>query len=320
MPFEAKVIHAATQRLRQRREDNQQEYARRRSEVYQRLPRIQTIDHQLRKTVTLAATTALKKGADPAQAIAAIRDANLALQQERAQLLQRNGYSPDYLLEKPVCPLCKDSGWVGARMCDCLKSLCTEEQNLLLSSMLDLKDQSFENFRLDYYSPTDQAIMGMVLNICRNFAVEFGTYAYQNLMLFGPPGVGKTFLSAAIARVVSERGFSVVYDTAIQIFSQFEMEKFTHDPESIKSTQRYLSCDLLILDDLGSEFLSPMVQTTLYHLINARLVSNRCTVISTNLTLTDIDTRYSRQSASRLKGEYQLLRCVGPDIRQKKRR
>jgi DNA replication protein DnaC len=273
--------------------------------------------------VVLAATTALRSGADPTAAIAAIRDKNLALQQERSDLLTQNGYSADYLDEKPVCPLCKDRGWVGAEMCGCLKALCTEEQNQLLSSMLDLRGQSFDRFRLDYYGAphtADRSQMEMVYNFCRKYATQFQTFPCRNLFLTGTPGVGKTFLSACIAGTVSEQGFSVVYDTAIQIFSQFETEKFTRDPEAQKSTKRYLNCDLLILDDLGSEMLTPFVQTTLYNLVNSRLISNRSTVISTNLRLQDIPTRYSQQVFSRLTGEYQLLRCQGPDIRQIKNR
>lgn len=322
MPFESKVIRAASERLKRRREAQEREYNLRRSEVYQRLPRVYAIDRQLRQTVALAATAALRKGRDPAQAIAAIGEKNLALQQERTQLLQKNGYSAEYLTEKPVCPICKDTGWKGAQMCQCLKQLCTEEQNKLLSSMLDLKGQSFECFRMDYYgSPysQDRLIMETVFQVSRNYAVNFATNRTRNLLFFGPPGVGKTFLSASIAKNVSEQGFSVVYDTAANIFYQFEMEKFTRDPEAQRSAQRYLSAELLIMDDLGSEMTTPFVQAALYRLVNERLVHNRSTVISTNLRPEEIGVRYSKQVASRLTGDYQPLEFRGPDIRQKKR-
>lgn len=323
LPYESQVFRAATQRLAQRRTRHEQEYAQRRQRVYTQLPRVQVIDQQLRQTVVLAATAALRSGQDPTAAIAAIRDQNLALQQERSDLLRQKGYSPDYLDEKPLCPSCKDTGWVGAKMCSCLQALCTEEQNKLLSSMLDLRGQSFETFRLDYYGPNysqDWSQMKTVYDICKKYADRFETFPIRNLLMTGSPGVGKTFLSACIARSVSEQGFSVVYDTAIHIFSQFETEKFTRDPEAQQSTKRYLSCDLLILDDLGSEMTTPFVQSTLYQLVNSRLIASKSTVVSTNLTLDEISARYSMQSASRLRGEYQLLRFQGPDIRQLKKR
>lgn len=323
LSYEPQVLQAAARRLTDRRQRREQEYARRREQVYQRLPRVKAIDHQLRQTVVLAATAALRSGEDPAPAIRAIGEKNLALQRERTDLLRQNGYPENYLTESPSCPKCRDTGWVGASMCSCLKILCTEEQNKLLSSLLDLQGQSFDSFRLDYYGPaysSERIQMQGIYSICQKYAVEFGTYPFRNLLLTGTPGVGKTFLSACIAGTVSAAGYSVVYDSAIHIFAQFDAERFSRDPEAQQSTRRYLNCDLLILDDLGSELLSPLVQTSLYQIINSRLVSNRATVISTNLSLQEISARYSQQSASRLRGEYQLLKFQGPDIRQLKNR
>jgi DNA replication protein DnaC len=135
----------------------------------------------------------------------------------------------------------------------------------------------------------------------------------------GTPGVGKTFLSACIARTVSAQGFSVVYDTAINVFAQFENAHFTREEESRVSKRRYLLSDLLILDDLGSEMTTPFVQSALYELVNTRLINHKATVISTNLSPEEMSLRYSMQSTSRLLGEYQMLKFQGPDIRQKKK-
>ncbi len=321
MSYEPQVLRAATERLARRRLNQEQEYARRRQQVYDQLPRLAVIERQLRQTVALAAVTALRAGDDPVSAINAIRDKNLALQKESDDLLRQHGYPSDYLDEKPLCPICKDSGWVGAQMCGCLKSLCTEEQNKLLSSMLDLQGQSFDSFRLDYYGSvysTDRMAMQTIFNTCKLYAEQFQTFPIRNLLMTGTPGVGKTFLSACIARTVSAQGFSVVYDTAIHVFAQFEAERFTRDQESRQDTRRYLNCDLLILDDLGSEMTTPFTQSALYQLVNTRLINRLSTVISTNLTPEEISHRYSMQSSSRLLGEYQLLQFQGPDIRRKK--
>ena len=213
-------------------------------------------------------------------------------------------------------------------MCACLRSYYAREQIAELSHMLDIGSQSFDTFRLDYYStdrgglprsPREAAQRN--LEICQSFARDFRP-GKQNLLLFGAPGLGKTFLSACIARVVSEDGFSVVYDTAGHIFSQFEAAKFRRDDvdEPDESVERCMACDLLILDDLGSEMTTQFVQSALYELLNTRLVEGRRTVISSNLTMEEAARRYSPQVASRLMGEYHVLEFFGDDIRLLKKK
>ena len=260
-------------------------------------------------------------------AIGVIRDKNLDLQAERAELLVAHGYPADALDDKPACPKCNDTGWRGAVMCQCLKNLCAQEQIKELSKLLDLGEQSFDTFSLDVYSPSPwrgsgispRENMEMVYEICLNYAQKFGRFYFNNLFLSGAPGLGKTFLSACIARTVSENGFSVVYDTAVNIFSRFEDKKFSRDADDTREardeTRRYLSCDLLILDDLGSEMTTPFVQSALYTLINSRLTADRRTVISSNLSMEDVRRRYAPQIASRLEGEYRVLPFFGEDIR-----
>jgi DNA replication protein DnaC len=247
-------MRAATEKLAQRRTAQAQEYRQRRETVYAQLPQVAAIHRQLRQTVASAAVAAFRSGGDPVPALKALEAKNLSLQKEAEKLLKSKGYPADYLDEKPLCPLCKDSGWVGAAMCGCLQSLCTEEQNKQLSSLLDLQGQSFDVFRLDYYGgaySSDRAAMQTVYTTCKGYAEQFATFPIRNLLMSGPPGVGKTFLSACIARSVSGQGFSVVYDTTINVFSRFEAAHFTRDEESQVYKRRYLRCDLLILDDLG---------------------------------------------------------------------
>ena len=191
--------------------------------------------------------------------------------------------------------------------------------------MLDVGSQSFETFRLDYYSPDRGSLsrppretMEHHLAVCRRYADRFGSEG-GNLLLFGAPGLGKTFLSACIARVVSEDGYSVVYDTASHIFSLLEDAKFRRGDEDDEETRRLDQCDLLIIDDLGTEMNSTFVQSALYQLINGRLLGMKSTIISTNLTPEDIGRRYSQQVYSRIEGEYTILPFIGTDIRQLKR-
>ena len=164
--------------------------------------------------------------------------------------------------------------------------------------------------------------MTRVVAVCEGFARQFPSYPLKNLLLSGGTGLGKTFLSGCIAREVSERGFSVVYDTAISLFAAFESRKFSRDMEEGRQardeTRRYLHCDLLILDDLGSELTTPFVQSALYELINSRLLADKRTIISTNLSIEQIAARYTPQIASRIEGLFQELTFYGEDIRLKR--
>lgn len=326
MAYDAEVLRRATARLEEQKQRRRLELDKRRAEVAQRLPRIAQIDESLRRTM-LDTARATFRGGDPTKEIEALRDENLALQAERKQLLTSAGYPADALDDKPACPDCQDRGWVGSRMCGCLKTLYTQEQIRELSKLLDLGGQTFESFRLDYYptqtlpgqnrSPRDN--MALVLDFCRNYANQFGSFPRNNLYLYGDPGLGKTFLSACIARVVAEKGFSVVYDTAGNIFTAFETQKFFREGEDAREAReeinRYLNCDLLILDDLGSEMTTTLTQASLYTLLNTRLTAGRRTVISSNLSPVQFRQRYTPQVASRLEGEFSQLGFCGTDIR-----
>ena len=328
MAYTSQVINQATAELDRRRAAHQTRQRILRAEIYDRIAQVQEIDTALKKGMLALAAAAFNFGTDPTETVAAIRAENMALQQRRREVLLQHGYDPYCLDDKPMCPKCDDRGWVGAAMCSCLQELCARQQIENLSSLLELGDQSFETFSLDWYSPElDESIgmaprelMSIAERICRNYAEKFGKYATHNLFLHGAPGLGKTFLSACIARVVSEAGFSVVYDTAVNIFNQFEAAKFTRNEDAEAAVRRYLSCDLLILDDLGSELTSPMSQSALYTLINTRLMEDKHTVISSNLSPEQIRARYLPMIASRLIGEYYELMFVGEDIREQRKK
>ena len=327
MGYEAAVLRRASKRLAQRRQDREERQERQRREIYAQLPRVAEIDRELRGTICQIISASLREGRDPGPSIKVIRDRNLDLQEEKARLLTENGWPADALDDKPACPRCGDTGWVGASMCTCLKELCAQEQIKELSKLLDLGEQSFDTFSLDYYSPlpwSGEALsprenMEFIFDVCSSYARRFGKFYFRNLFLTGAPGLGKTFLSACIARTVAEKGFSVVYDTAVNVFARFEEQKFARDRleagEARDETRRYLGCDLLILDDLGSELTTPFVQSALYTLVNSRLTADKGTVISSNLTMDQVRQRYTPQIASRLEGEYRVLPFYGEDIR-----
>jgi DNA replication protein DnaC len=250
-------------------------------------------------------------------AVESLRAENLALQEEKRELLQGLGLDEDALDERPDCPFCGDTGYRGGSVCRCLRAYYAREQQKELSRMLDLGSQSFDSFSLSWYA--DQSTMQVNYDVCVEYAHNFGKQP-ANLLLFGAPGLGKTHLSAAIAREVSGKGFSVVYDTAAHVFERFETQKFSReDSEADADVERILSCDLLILDDLGTEMTTAFVQSALYTIINTRLMEKKSTIISTNLLPSDLSLRYSAQIASRIEGEYEFLPFVGEDIRKQKK-
>lgn len=330
MAYDGKVMRRAMARYRADKARRAEQVAERREQVYARIPRLEEIERELGQTMAKIVSGALRTGADPRPALKVLQDENLELQRQRRELLAANGYPADYLEDRPLCQKCNDTGYTAAGVCSCLQGYYHSEQIRELSHMLDLGTQSFETFDFDWYSDepepevgrSPRAQMERNFDVCESYARHFGPRS-ENLLLSGDPGLGKTFLSACIARVVSEDGYSVVYDTAAHVFSRMEAAKFRRGDEdddgAADDVTRYEECDLLILDDLGTEMTTGFVQSALYQLVNGRLLNNRKTIISTNLSPGDLEVRYSPQVASRLTGEYRVLGFFGRDIRQLKR-
>ena len=326
MAYDGKIMRRALTRFENDRALRESRLQERRENIFARQPRLREIDRELRATMSRIITGALRRGTDPRPAVERLRDENLSLQEEKRALLAQMGLPADALEEKPACALCGDTGYRGGEVCRCLKAYYAQEQQKELSRMLNLGDQSFDTFSLDWYPDRYDANCGgsirkqmeTVYDVCANYAHQFGKKP-ANLLLFGAPGLGKTFLSAAIAREVSAEGWSVVYDTAGHIFERFEMQKFGREDDAESDVDRVLTCDLLILDDLGTEMTTTFVQSALYQIINGRLLEKKSTILSTNLMPSEIARRYSAQIASRIEGEYQMLAFFGEDIRKLKK-
>ena len=322
MAYSEGVLQRARLRLAQEKAQYDSEAEARRAQIYSAYPRLREIDQALRKSMAAAVATAFRRGDDVPQAMEAIKKENLALQREREWLLEAADLDEAALEPPPFCPHCGGSGYVGAVMCECLRELCRQEQKKELSSLLSGKE-SFDGFRLDYY-PTEpdpslgvspRQLMDRTFRRCRRYAREFRLGA-PSLLFSGGPGLGKTFLSACIARAVADSGFSVVYDTAGRLFDDFEAVKFGDDQRDL--TQKYLHCDLLIVDDLGTEMTTQFTQSVLYRVVNDRLLQNRPMIVSTNLSDSALRQRYSPAIASRLLGAFEICLFLGQDIRLKR--
>lgn len=324
MGYDKKLLAEARRELEREREERRQAFEQRRSEIYAREPRIRAIDRTLSQTAAAVLKAALNTGGDPTAAIEGLRQQNLTLQAERAGLLSRMGLPADYLTEKPLCEKCGDTGYAGSATCDCVKTRYARLLREQLSTVLPIRDQNFARFNMEYYSTRPDGRLGLSprenmeynLDECKAYAKNFGAQS-PNLLLYGSTGLGKTFLSSCIAESVAARGFSVAYDTAINIVAAYETIKFGggNGEEAAERAARYERADLLIIDDMGTEMGTAFTVSALYNLINNRLMARRPMIVNTNLPPEALAEKYSPAVASRLLGEFVSLRFFGDDIR-----
>ena len=321
MALDGKILARARERIAHRHADNVAEHYLRQEKIYALIPEIRRIDARLRTQMSELVGLTIKRSADLADALRALEEESLALQVKKAELLNERGYPADYLEDIYSCPKCKDTGFIGSAMCSCLTQEYNRQLTSELSTLLKNNDERFESFDLSLYGEAREA-MSIVFDTCREYAASFSERS-MNLLFQGGTGLGKTFLSACIARVVAQNGHSVCYDTAASALEAFELKKFARDAETAENAatrvERMLECELMILDDLGTEMLTQISISALYTLINTRLVEGKKTIISTNLTDAELARRYTPQICSRIDGEFLKLPFAGTDIRMMKK-
>ena len=322
MAYSAQVLRRARARLEQAKLERERENEAHRAAAYERYPRLREIDRELQQSMAELAIAFLKK--DSEEALGAIRTRNQTLQAERNWILEAGEFEDGYLDDTPVCTRCGGTGYDGSQMCSCLRELCRQEQKKELTSLLGSGRESFDTFRLDVYSDaydpklgtSPRELMRSNLNICKKYAAGFSA-ASGSLLFSGATGLGKTFLSACIARQIADRGFSVMYETAIRLFGDFETEKFGAQGGDGSLTRKYFDCDLLIIDDLGTEMTTQFTVSALYSVLNTRMMEGKPILISTNLLPEALETSYSPQIASRIVGTFRLIKFAGDDLRRK---
>lgn len=321
MALDGKILARAREQIAHRHADNVAEHYLRQEKIYALIPEIRRIDARLRTQMSELVGLTIKRSADLADALSALEEESLALQVKKAELLNERGYPADYLEDIYSCLKCKDTGFIGSAMCSCLTQEYNRQLTSELSTLLKNNDERFESFDLSLYGEAREA-MSIVFDTCREYAASFSERS-MNLLFQGGTGLGKTFLSACIARVVAQNGHSVCYDTAASALEAFELKKFARDAETAEKAatrvERMLECELMILDDLGTEMLTQISISALYTLINTRLVEGKKTIISTNLTDAELARRYTPQICSRIDGEFLKLPFAGTDIRMMKK-
>lgn len=287
------------------------------SELRLRLKDLADIDRQLQMTGLQVLAEAFKGKEGLETRIAELEKQNKVLLDARKACLRYNGYPEDYTDVKYDCRDCMDTGFIGTKMCHCFKKALIKAGFESSGIGALLETQSFSSFDLSYYSDDKQTYETMKNNLkkCRHFAETFAKGS-PNLLLCGGTGLGKTHMSTAIAKEVIERGYDVVYDTTQNIVNDFEKEHFKGADESTVS--KYFDCDLLIMDDLGTEMKTSFSIACIYNIINTRLNSGKSTIINTNLVGKALLDRYEERITSRLLGCFEPTLFKGKDIRLKK--
>ena len=304
---------AAAAKLRQKRE-----------ELYNRLPRIEEIDNQISMAGIKMAKAVLNSPSEAVDIALSLKENLKELTKEKEELLRENGFPSDYLEIEYRCPICKDTGFVEDSRCSCFSQKLVDLAYNSSNIKAIVKTENFDSFDLGYYSPNKEDGDGIspreniqrILSACLRFTKTFGK-DFDNLLLYGSPGLGKTFLCNCIARELLDKGITVMYVTASQLFKAIEKERFSRNEEEEPSDylEDVLGVDLLIIDDLGTEFTTVFTAGELFNIINTRLLNKKPVIISTNLALKDLSEKYSDRLISRLMGGFTTLKFFGEDIR-----
>lgn len=325
MSYSHETFRKAQDRLAERKASAERAAAYRREQLYRTVPRLREIDRELSEIGAAAAISVIQAG-DAARRMEELSRRSMELQEEYEAILTSQGLSTDALEPQYQCACCQDTGYIEAdnrtRVCECLVKLMSDIECEGLNAASPLELCTFESFRLDLYSDRPDASgstplnrMSNILNYCRHYADTFAPSS-RSLLMRGATGLGKTHLSLAIANEVIRKGMSVVYVSAPDILSRLEREHFSYQYAKEEDTfSALLKCDLLILDDLGTEFVSQFSVAAVYNLFNSRILQSKPIIMNTNLTLNELVTTYSQRFMSRVMGSCDRLEFIGEDIR-----
>ena len=303
--------------------ENYHRYEQRIAETHEKFPRLKEIDEEV---ASLSASKARALLTGTASGTADLKKSIAALRRERETLLAANGYPEDYLEMTYSCPLCQDTGYVEDKKCSCFKK--AEVELLYAQSNLReiLQKENFEHFSFDYYSDTiknDATGLSSLetaqraYDTAKDFVNNFDR-KFQNLFIYGNTGVGKTFLSHCIAHELLDTSHCVLYFSAYDLFDMLAQSAFSRKSDSLQEEDIIFDCDLLIIDDLGTELTNSFVSSQLFLCINERIMRRKSTIISTNLQLENFSDTYSERTFSRIVSNYQMVKLIGKDIRIQK--
>ncbi len=319
MAVNKEIYTKAKAEIDRRRAEVQLIASERRDDCKKRFPEIADA-YKIMADTAFECVKALGLGGKAQDFIKEISEKNLQAQQVIRDTLKSAGLPEDYLKEKYYCDECKDTGFVEGKMCTCLKTTMRQMTYNALCDKVPLEKFRFDNFTLEKYprTPDDEGVipanrMKSYSEYCKNYADDFDEKS-GNIIMMGNTGLGKTHLSLAIAGEAAKKGYSVIYGSAQNLLSNIENEKFGRS-QGVGAEQSILDCDLLIIDDLGAEFSTQFTVSAVYNIINSRLLSSKPTIISTNMTMDEIEERYTQRVASRILGNFIMMNFKGRDVR-----
>lgn len=288
-------------------------------EVYELIPEYRVLAEKIADVALESANRVLSGEKD---ALLSMKDEMNRISERQKALLRDFAFPEDYLEPVYTCGDCKDTGYIDNRKCHCLKQkiLKVLYRQSNIESVLDR--ENFDTLSMEYYTDEEAEKMQPIIDTCRKFVKDFDG-KHENVLLYGNVGVGKTFLTNCMAKALLDEGHSVIYFTAIQLFdtlSKYVFKRDGYDEESHESYNDIFECDLLIIDDLGTENVNSFVVSQLFEVLNERDMREKSTIISTNLTLKMILERYSERNFSRIFGKYTVLKPDIEDIRIRKKR
>jgi DNA replication protein DnaC len=326
MGYEKHIYERAEAELSLRRLKAESEQQRHIHEIEEKFPEIIEINRKLAETSIELSKLIISKEKNFNESFNKIMESNLQGQELIKNILREGNYPGDYLEAKYSCPICYDKGYTSAGIrCQCFNELLNKFSAEELNKNANLPLCDFKHFSLSYYKgKTDKGIdcykkMSEIFDFCKLYANTFNKNS-ESLFFLGKTGVGKTHLSLSIAKAVAEKGFNVAYGSIMNYLRNIEKEHFGRTANVNTDTlQVLINADLLVLDDLGSEFQTSFYESAVYNLLNSRLNMGLPTIISSNLTTDELQKRYNDRIISRIFGLYNIILCVGEDIRQIKR-
>lgn len=329
MGYSTEVRKKSIEIIKQRKLDAERKADYKREKIFAEIPEAAEYERKI-ASCAIKAGRAVLRGGDVKHELENLKSESLKLQTEYETLLNSHGYSTKDLEPAYTCEKCSDTGYIEQDnrtvMCECLKRVLVETACADLNKNSRLSLCTFEDFKLDYYSKektsefprSPYAQMENIFNYCKAYARDFSVNS-ESVFMNGKTGLGKTHLSLAIANEVIKRGFGVIYVSAPIVVSKLEKEQFSRNKENNHLEDTLTECDLLIIDDLGTEFINKFSSQAVYNLFNSRLLLGKPTIVSTNLTLDKIQEIYSERFVSRIVGEAHRLDFFGSDVRLMKK-
>lgn len=327
MGYSSSVYKSAADRLFERRLKAEKEADRRRSEIFKKLPRTKELEMGI-SSCGIKAARAVIGGGDVTEEMKNLRDRNLAMQSELAEILNSNGYDINVFEPSYRCKKCNDTGYYDENgrtlVCNCLKQALVSCACEELNRTAPLSLSTFDSFSLDYYDKEVDSKTGIspynhmskILRYCKSYADNF-TKNSDSILMKGATGLGKTHLSLSIANEVIKKGYGVIYVSAPSLMQKLEKQYFSRNDDT--ATDMLIECDLLIVDDLGTEFHSQLSVSLMYNIFNSRMLANKPVIINTNFDLRELEKNYTERFVSRIIGNAQKLDFLGSDIRVRKK-